>query len=362
MFRLEANPQELIKKVVELGEVALNVQVNGKGEIASRAQGSFQLVQLLCHKLCVLDGVTETAGETKTLETSINVVIEDVMTDLGRQFKDTAIIFARGSKLRKEGRAPYLHILRWLSESEEWSLDLSEAMISHPEMRGSIGQVIDKGWLLALLNDPEKASVLTPYFHYEPSTSVLSVEDPKLIFYLKNIIWRVFTRQVGYRANYFEGRYDFALSFAGADRAVAKRLHDVLTEREVTSFYDENEQHRIISQNVEDYLAPIYRSEAKYVIVLQSPAYPTRIWTKFESDSFRERFGSNEVIPVRFINVVPGYFSEDAKYGGMPFDPSGDLNSQVDYIADLLSKRLIEDREQGQVAEAEETLEANQAT
>jgi hypothetical protein len=260
--------------------------------------------------------------------------------------------------LRKEGRAPYLHILRWLSESEEWSLDLSEAMMAHPEMKGSIGQVIDKGWLLALLNDPEKYATLSPYFHFEPSTSILSVEDPKLIFYLKNIIWRVFTRQVGYKANYFDGRYDFALSFAGADRGVAKRLHDVLTEREVTSFYDENEQHRIIAQNVEDYLAPIYRSEAKYVVVLQSPAYPTRIWTKFESDSFRERFGRNEVIPIRFKSVVPGFFTEDAKYGGIPYDPDDDMESQVAYIADLLCTRLIEDRQQSQTAEAEETLAA----
>ena len=132
----------------------------------------------------------------------------------------------------------------------------------------------------------------------------------------------------------------------------------MLTDREVSSFYDENEQHRIISQNVEDYLAPIYRSEAKYVVVLMSPAYPTRIWTKFESDSFRERFGHNEVIPIRFITVANGFFTEDAKYGGIPYDPAGDLDTQVAYIADLLSKRLIEDREQSQVAEAEETLEA----
>ena len=358
VFRLEANPTELIEQVIGLGEVALNISVASKAEIAARAQGSFQLVQLLCHKLCVLDHVIETQKETRIIETSVNVALEDVITDLGRQFKDTAVTFARGSKLRKEGRAPYLHILRWLSESEEWSLDLSEAMIAHPEMKGSIGQVIDKGWLLALLNDPEKSALLSPYFHFEPSTSVLSVEDPKLIFYLKNIIWRVFTRQVGYKADYFQGRFDFALSFAGADRSIAEMLYHVLSDREVTTFYDENEQHRIIAQNLEDYLAPIYRSEAKYVIVFQSPAYPTRIWTKFESDSFRERFGRNEVIPIRYSSVVPGFFSEDAKYGGIPFNPDGDAETQVRYIADLLCKRLIEDRQHSEVAEADETIEA----
>lgn len=358
VFRLEANPSELLERVVGLGEAALNVKIAGKAEVAERAQGSFQLVQLLCHKLCVLDGVTETQDKQRDISTSINVAMEDVIFDLARQFKDAAVTFARGSRLRKEGRAPYLHILRWLSESEEWSLDLGEAMIAHPQMRGSISQVIEKGWLLALLNDPEKNDILSPYFHFEPSTGILSVEDPKLIFYLKNIIWRVFTRQVGYKASYFEGRYDFALSFAGADRDLAKRLHDILVEREVSVFYDENEQHRIISQNVEDYLAPIYRSEAKYVIVLQSPSYPTRIWTKFESDQFRERFGKNEVIPIRFTTVQAGFFTEDANYGGLMFNPTDDAEVQAIYIADLLSSRLIEDRAQSQAAEAQEAIEA----
>ncbi|MGO8218871.1 TIR domain-containing protein [Rhizobium ruizarguesonis] len=356
VFRLEANPKELVQEVINLGEKALNITISGKDEIAERAQGSFQLVQLLCHKLCILDKVTEDQKDQRSIQTSVNVVVEDVIADLSRQFREVAITFARGSKLRREGRAPYLHILRWLSEGDEWSLDLAEAMIAHPDMKGSIGQVIDKGWLRALLDDPEKSKLLAPYFHFEQSTSVLSVEDPKLIFFLKNVIWRVFTQQVGYKANYFSGKFDFALSFAGADRDLAKRIHDLLSEREVSSFYDENEQHRIIAQNVEDYLAPIYRSEARYIIVLQSPAYPTRIWTKFESDAFKDRFGKNEVIPIRFKTVVPGFFTEDSKYGGIPFDPAGDEEQQAGYIVDLLCKRLIEDRDEEGRAEAQEAL------
>ena len=359
VFKLEANPIELIEKVIDLGEAVLNIKISGKRDLAERAQGSFQLIQLLCHKLCVLDKVTETQAALKTIETSSNVIVEDVISDLGRQFKEAAITFARGSKLRREGRAPYLHILRWLSEADEWSLDLSEAMAAHPDMKGSIGQVIDKGWLFAMLNDPDKEAILSPYFHFEQSTSVLSVEDPKLIFYLKNIIWRVFTRQVGYRADYFKGRYDFALSFAGADRVLAELIFKILNAREVSCFYDENEQHRIISQNVEDYLAPIYRSEAKYIVVIQSPSYPTRIWTKFESDQFRERFGKNEVIPIRFTTLHSGFFGDELLYGGLPFDPERDLNEQAELIVDMLCKRLIEDRDNSSAAEAAELLEAS---
>ncbi|WP_168200140.1 TIR domain-containing protein [Acetobacter vaccinii] len=347
IFRLETTPNDILKKVIEKGEAALKVKIPTLDDLVRISQGSFQIVQLLCYKMCILNGITETQGGLTEIKTSLNAALEDVMIDLSRQFKDAAITFARGSRLRKEGRAPYLHILRWLSESNEWSLDLQEMMTKHPEMKSSISQVIEKGWLQALLNDPEKIDILSPYFYFEPSTGILSVEDPKLIFYLKNVIWRVFTEQVGYKGNYFYNKYDFAFSFAGADRDLAEKLYESLTAREVSVFYDESEQHRIIAQNVEDYLAPIYRSEAKYVVVIQSPDYPTRIWTKFESDQFRERFGRNEVIPIRFKTIKPGFFTEDANYGGVLFDPSGNVDSQLVYISDVLCKRLIEDRQVG---------------
>lgn len=167
-----------------------------------------------------------------------------------------------------------------------------------------------------------------------------------MIFYLKNLIWREFTRQVGFPAGIFKGRYDFAMSFAGADRKVAKSLSEILSEREVSVFYDEDEQHRIIARDVEDYLGPIYRRDADYVIALLSPAYPTRIWTKFESDNFRERFGKNAVIPIRFTTVQSGFFSEDNKYGGLVFDPDGDVMRQLHEIADVLCRRIVTDRQE----------------
>jgi hypothetical protein len=89
-------------------------------------------------------------------------------------------------------------------------------------------------------------------------------------------------------------------------------LAEILFEREVAVFYDEAEQHRILAQNVEEYLGPIYRRDADYVVPLLSHAYPTRIWTKFESDSFRERFGKNAVIPIRYNSFHSSFFRTKA--------------------------------------------------
>lgn len=354
IFKMEANPPDKVEELISKGATALNVEFLDNQQIVNAAQGSFHIAQVLCHYICVEAGVTETQDSKKKIDISVDVVVDRVMSDLGRQFMTPSLVFAGGSKIRREGRAPYLHILKWLSESEEWSLDLSELLRLHPEHKGSIGQVIKKGYLDALLRD--KSDILGQHFHYEPSTRILSVEDPKLIFFLRNVVWRNFTRKAGFATDYFKGAYDFALSFAGAQRGIAGELHKILEEREVSVFYDHNEQHRIIAQNVEDYLGPIYRTEARYVVPILSTDYPTRIWTKFESDQFRQRFGEEAVIPIRLTDVREGFFSEERKYGGLAFDPAGDQTAQLQAIADILCDRLEEDREKAD----EESKEAEQ--
>ncbi|MBN9359666.1 MAG: AAA family ATPase [Herbaspirillum huttiense] len=342
VFKLESNPHEKVVELITRGEDALNITVENKQRIAFEANGSFQIAQLLCHKLCTSSNIDETLLERRVISTTSAKVIDDVMVDLARLFKNSLVLFARGSKLRKEGRAPYLHLLKWLAESDDWSLDLNNVLNVHPENKQSISQVWDKGYLEQLISEPDKN--LSDLFHFETSTGVLTVEDPRLVFYLKHLVWRVFTRDVGYTAEYFESEYDFAFSFAGANRAHAKMLFELLVAREVSCFYDENEQHRIIAMDVEEYLAPIYSSEARYVIPFLSSQYPHKIWTKFESDNFKERFGQNAIIPLRYTDTAPGYFSEEHKYGALSFDPNGDVVAQLDSIAETLCRRLIEDR------------------
>ena len=347
VFRFEANPEEKILELIALGEKALNVSIKHKDGIVVRAQGSFHIAQIICHKLCVRSDVTESCQDAVEINTSLEIVIEEIMEAFARIFFDAAILFARGFKPRRGGRAPYLHILRWLSEANEWSIDLRSELTRRPTHRGSVGQVVEKGHLKNFLES--KKEKLAELLHYEAESSVLGIEDPKFVFYLKNIVWRNFTKQAGFVNDHFPSNYDFALSFAGHDRHVAEALCRKLEEREIQVFYDFNEQHLIIGADVEEYLSPIYRSEAKYVVPLLSPNYPTRLWTKIESETFKHRFGSHSVLPVRFSTVQEGFFSDIQRYGGLVFDPSGDLSYQAEQIADVLEKRLFADKQSADV-------------
>lgn len=342
VFKLEQNPPELVSRLIELGEEALNVKIHDKEKICDVCHGSFQIAQLLCNQICIESDVIETAKSTTDVTKTVDDVLDDVLISLRRIFNHACVEFAQGSKLRREGRAPYLHILKWLVDSHDWSVDLRRAIKDNPAHRGSVGQVVSKGYLDTLMRD--KSAVLDEFFHYQPETSVFTVEDPKLVFYLRSINWKSFVKEVGFSTSEFPGKYDVALSFAGADRQFAKTLFDLLSDREVSVFYDENEQHRILAEKVEAYLNPIYRSEAAYVVPLLSPEYPKRIWTKFESEQFKNRFGDRAVIPLRFYTAQDGYFSDASDYGGLGFDPNGDCPAQLEMIAETICKRLQEDR------------------
>ena len=338
----ESNPDDKVKELIEKGEAALNISINIKSDIVRESQGSFHLAQMLCHDTCVDAGILEEKEERQATTSSIEVIRERVLSDLAKTFFKKAKLFATGPRLRREGRAPYFFLLHWLASGKEWSLNVRDTIRKKPEHRGSIGQIVEKGFLVDHI---QRNVLLQDVIHFDPETTELSVEDPKFVFYLRNLLWSKFCEKIGYRSVEFDSRYDFALSFAGPDRELAEMLFEYLSAREVSVFYDKNEQHRILAENVEDYLAPIYKSEASFVIVLLGQEYPKRIWTKFESDQFKERFGEKTVIPVWFSNTPPGMFDETTKFGGITFDVSLPKDNEVNRIGEVLCRKLEDYKE-----------------
>lgn len=342
-IKFEANPAEKIDEMLSLGEEALNVGLNIKNEIIEDSKGSFHIAQLLAKETCICSDIIDNQSTKKNTDTSIETVKAKVILELGRLFYPKARSFAIGSKLRREGRAPYLHLLHWLANSPDWSIQIDELLNLHPEMKLSINQVVEKGFLTNLIDEN---SLLQDVIHYDDQSNVLTVEDPKFLFYIRNILWNKFAEQIGFIGIEFSKPYDFALSFAGENRDLAEALFNQLSEREISVFYDKNEQHRIVAANVEDYLAPIYNSEAEYVIVLLSSSYPKKIWTKFESDQFKQRFGEDTIIPIWYSDTTTSLFDESKKYGGLSFDVENNLENEARNIVDVLSKKLAAKRKE----------------
>jgi hypothetical protein len=150
--------------MVSLGADALRIWINTTEDIVQAAQGSFFLGQMLCQSTCLQSGITErVSGRRRTLQVPFSIVVGRVMERLESAFGKTARTFATGPKLRREGRAPYLHILNWLAMSDEWAVDLRETMKLHKPQQASVGQVVNKGNLERFLEKDEQFSRVLHY-------------------------------------------------------------------------------------------------------------------------------------------------------------------------------------------------------
>lgn len=353
----EANPEYKVEELLKKGESALNIAINVSADIAKDAQGSFYLAQMLAYHACIRAGVLKTENPLRTTQESYESVKGHVMTMLARSFHDTAIAFSRGTKLRREGRAPYLHLLYWLSQSKSWSLNAEREADRHPEQRGSVSQVVTKGFLRDLI---ESSADIQRVLYFDSVSNTLVVQDPQFVFYVRNLSWPQFADEVGFVSLEFPSRYDFALSFAGADRDIAEALFLELQEHELEVFYDRNEQHRILAADVEEYLAPIYSSDAQLVICVLGPDYPKRVWTKFESEQFKQRFKTGGVVPI-VLNTAPlGVFDTASSVGHVAWDRGGDFRQQVEATTQVLIRKCADLRARARRAsDPVMTLDAN---
>jgi len=336
---VESNPEHKIRELIAQGEEVLNVDINVRDEIIREAHGSFYLAQMLAYYTCLKAEVLEACEIKRTTEESFELIKGQVLQRLGMSFHDTAVEFARGTRLRREGRAPYLHLLHWLAQNETWSLNVDRAADHHQELRGSVLQVVTKGYLEELI---EGSTAIKSVLHFDSTSRMLTAQDPQFVFYIRNLSWPQFAEEIGYLSVDFPARYDFALSFAGSDRDIAEALFSALQECEFEVFYDKNEQHRILAEDVEEYLTPIYNSGAQLVVCVLGPDYPKRIWAKFESEQFKERFKTGEVIPIVFSNVELGLFDEAFRVGHLRWDRDQSIPSQTSTCVEILCAKMAE--------------------
>jgi hypothetical protein len=352
-IKFEVEPPQRIDELIARGEAALNISLEARDQVTDAAHGSFYLAQILCHGLCIEAGVQEQQAEKTPVRVPYATVRRKVIEREERRFGKTVRQFARGNKFRPSGRAPYLHILRWLAEADSWSISLQDELARHSTERISVGQVVDKGFLAYLIEQGDIRDLL----HLDPVTRVLSVEDPQLVFYLRNLDWGSFIRDCGFTKVDYEYEYDVALSFAGEDRPFAERLYDHLSDADVAVFYDQAEQHRILAADVEEYLGPIYRSRARFVVAVLGERYGEKRWTIFESEQFKDRIERGEVIPIWSTKIPPSAFDATRAIGGMQFDPDEDLDLQARSSAKLITAKLDDAAQAERLPLTEATVE-----
>lgn len=199
--------------------------------------------------------------------------------------------------------------------------------------------MLKNGYLATLVGDPEISKLL----HFDPLTKVLSVEDPQVVFYLKNLDVDAFAKRAGFRKINHVTEYDVALSFAGEDRPFARSLNDFLEDADLSVFFDETEAARILGEDLEELFGPIYESEADYVVAVLGPKYGVKRWTRFESDAFRDRFEKGEVFFVWSRELPQTVWDKSHERGGFDYDPTEPLDPQAQKLAAQVAARIEKD-------------------
>ena len=59
-------------------------------------------------------------------------------------------------------------------------------------------------------------------------------------------------------------KYDVGLSFAGRNRATAKKLRSILRSKGISVFYDEDEQAKLWGKNLYQYFQEVYQHRCLY--------------------------------------------------------------------------------------------------
>ncbi len=137
-------------------------------------------------------------------------------------------------------------------------------------------------------------------------------------------------------------KYDFAISYASENSAVARRIAQRLkeTSRDLTVFLAEENAELLVGVDGEKFFERLF-SDAKQAIVLISKHYKRKQWTRFEWDTILDRANENRFIPIRL---------DEAKLLGLPSNIiylSFDGSNYEEIIAVCIKKLLLYEKQSG---------------
>ena len=209
VFQFGKVKTELIIKMIEQGEQALNILFDKKADIALAASGSLNIAQFLCFKICQRENILETQSKTVTVNCDIDEAVSRVMIDLSRKFEEPLRRFVALGGRRD---STCLELLEELKRREDGFLPLMHLQDSRPEFASKIGKFISEDWMKKLYNEcPDFQN----YLFFDSSITSLVVDDPQFTFFLGRMSFSKLSKEAGKSA--VEAREQVFISYSRRD-------------------------------------------------------------------------------------------------------------------------------------------------
>jgi hypothetical protein len=329
IHRIKPASIEITKELISKGEEKLNLKINNHEKIFQEAKGDYWLTQLVCQSACVINNITQTSVDKITLQVDIPTLRLKVTDRLEHAYSEPVTEFCRGNRFRSTND-PYLKLLRCVSEQESSIVDLTELANAHPNVRGSINNVKEKR--LAILIDSKE--ICERYFYYNAATKHFAIEDPALFYYIKHLDWEELRKKCGFRTGDREFDFDFAISFAGENRALARLVKEQLEMLDFSVFFDELFEANYLGQAWHRTFMEIFSDKARFVVCLLDIFHLEKIWPTFERECFIPRVQDAAVIPIYLDKTI---------FPGIPRDIVGIHFSKDETSEELLPNKVTDE-------------------
>ncbi|MEK6758716.1 MAG: hypothetical protein AABY51_03000 [Deltaproteobacteria bacterium] len=309
IHRIHPGTEASIRDLIELGCNALNIKIVTPEIVFSESRGDYWLTQQLCQSICILNNVLETQDDAIELNFEIHGLRDKVVDRLKSAYGPAVKEFCRGRRFRPSND-PYYKLLKTVSQQESSIVDLNMLANSTPEVRGSINNIKDHRLPVLLESKPTCAR----HFYYNAETKSFAIEDPALFYFLKHLDWDYLRVACGFKETDKDYEYDFAISFAGENRDLARFIAEQLEILDAHVFYDEHFEANFLGKTWSEQFKKIFSTDSRLVICVLDKNHKEKIWPTFERECFQPRVAAEDVIPI---------FLDDTTFVGISSDLVG---------------------------------------
>lgn len=190
-FSIGRQPDAKIEQLIEQGERAANLTFIRRADFVLASLGSFYTAQQLCLAAVAQAGIEETMAHLTPIEATPQDVIPEIRESLAAVFRVPLLHFTSIDRARTQ-RGACLALLWLLRQALDGCVSVQEAGYRYPMMSESFAWLSKDG-----LTSEMAAPQLSALLFYDAQAGLLSIEDPRLAFYLRSISFEELGRSVG---------------------------------------------------------------------------------------------------------------------------------------------------------------------
>lgn len=183
-----------IAEMISLGEHAANIRFRQRDEFVVAAGGSLFLAQWLCNQAAIVSGVHQTQPTTVEIDLGPADVVERIQGELAARFRAPLLQFAAFDEPPPPPRGAALSLLWLLARSPDGFVAVKEVRLRFPMLGKSLDWFLSSNLSRCFKEHPQLQGLL----FYNPATTTLTLEDPQLKFYLRELDWEQFAEASGH--------------------------------------------------------------------------------------------------------------------------------------------------------------------